>query len=87
MRGILLHDCSIELHYIIMATAESGKHPTLGANRLNLVHVISVVSLHGKDALGSLVLPNDTGAKPFTQWGNIVHHVLAILVVEMISSF
>jgi len=70
-----------------MTTTKSGKHVTLGTNRLNLVYVISVVSLHGKDALGSLVLPHDTGAKSsLAQWGNIVDHVVTSLEIEMIFS-
>ena len=71
-----------------MTTTELGKHLTLGANRLNLVLVILVVLLHGKDALSSLVLPHNNGTKPsLTQWGNIVHLVVTFLVVEVISPY
>ena len=83
---ILIHYCSKEPYYIIMAK-KLGKDVTLIANPVNLFLVSSVVSLDGKDTLYKLVLPHGTSTKRFlTQWGNIVNYVVTILVVEVISS-
>ena len=81
---LVIHHSPQELDHVVMA-ANPCKHTTLATNRLNLVLIVPVVPLHGKDALVGSVLSQDTGAKTsFTQWSNIIHHVVTVLVVEVI---